>query len=276
MRWKIGKLITGTNEIALKRASEFLFKSEPDETVELYFETPEQLYQAIVNDEVQIGIGYLSEFPIFSNEDEIVIAGISERAQYGYGLLKSVKNTANIKIQNLGKEHKVLVNNRLAYEQITQFIDSDIVELLHYEDDEVWGLINNDEHLLILVDRNFTMHNQVSVDSTILIPIHPAELTGKAGLGIFAFLTHKDALDYRKFIHNLTNPKWIRISNIERSIQNLMGNELGSKLGVYCSTDQKGNYRVTAVALEPYRRVNVSQSTHVGLAEKVVQLLQIA
>jgi len=274
MRLKIDKFITGTNEIALKHASEFLSKSGTDEAVELNFETYEQLFQAVINDEVQIGIGQLSEFPIFSKSGEVIVAGISERTQYGYGLLKSEKNRANINFQNLGKENKILVSNRLAYEQITQFIDRNIVELLDYKEDEVWGLMNEDEHLLILVDRNFLMYNKVSDDPTLMIPLHPAELTGKAGLGIFAFLTHRDAIAQRKFIQNVTASQYIRVSNIERAVQKLMGPEMSEKLGVYCRTDQKGNYRITAVALDPYRRVTASQSTHVGLAEKVVQLLQ--
>ena len=135
-------------------------------------------------------------------------------------------------------------------------------------------LMKGDAHLLILVDRNFLMYNKVSDDPTLMIPLHPAELTGKAGLGIFAFLTHRDAIAQRKFIQNVTASQYIRVSNIERAVQKLMGPEMSEKLGVYCRTDQKGNYRITAVALDPYRRVTASQSTHVGLAEKVVQLLQ--
>lgn len=273
MNWKIGKLITGTHEAALRHVSEALCQSGLDERAEVLFETCEKLFQAVVTDEVQVGIGQLSEFPIFSDSDEVIVAAISERTQYGYGLIKSAKNTANINIQNLGKEHKILVSNRLAYEQITQFIDRNNVELSNYKEDELWGLINQDENLLILVDRNISMNNKTADDQTMMIPIHPSEMTGKAGLGIFALLTHKDALDFRKLLRNFTTPQWVRISNIERTVQKLMGREMSEKLGVYCRIDQKGNYRVTAVALDPYRRVNVSQSTNAGLAEKVVQML---
>jgi hypothetical protein len=274
MRLKIGKFITGTNEIALKRASEFLSKSVPDETVELNFETYKQLFQALVNDEVQIGIGHLSEFPVFSESDEVIVAAISERAQYGYGLIKSAKNTTNINIQNIGNENKILVNSRLEYEQITQFIDRNNVELSNYKEDDVWDMINRDENLLILVDRNISMYKNIADDQIIMLPIHPSEMTGKPGFGICAFLTHRDAVAYRKILQDVTSPQFIRISNIERTVHKLMGPEMSEKLGVHCWRDQKGNYRVTAVALDPYRRINISQSTNAGLADKVVQLLQ--
>jgi hypothetical protein len=40
-------------------------------------------------------------------------------------------------------------------------------------------------------------------NQTIMIPVHPSEMTGKAGFGIFAFLTHKDAVDCRKLLSSL-------------------------------------------------------------------------
>ncbi|MCF8247354.1 MAG: hypothetical protein K9J37_20070 [Saprospiraceae bacterium] len=103
-----------------------------------------------------------------------------------------------------------------------------------------------------------------------LCPLH---LHWPPRLQYLAYLCCTDDLETRRLIQQqLHEPNTSAVTNVERKVQKLIGDEL--PLGVFCERDSSGNYHVWAALADawdqPVRRFRLSQSTNLGLAEKVV------
>ncbi|MBB4078259.1 hydroxymethylbilane synthase [Lewinella aquimaris] len=105
----------------------------------------------------------------------------------------------------------------------------------------------------------------------------PREFVPAPGQGVMAVQTREEDIEMRKKLSLLHHPIVGECTNVERTVLNLMQGGCSMPLGVYCEKDQLGNYHVWAsyapTASDPLRRVQVSQSTRAGLAERVVEEL---
>ena len=120
---------------------------------------------------------------------------------------------------------------------------------------------------------------RLDLDLSDLVVVRPSprEFVPAPGQGVMAIQTRKDALDVRKQLAPLHNVTVGECTNVERTVLNKMEGGCSMPLGVYCEQDQLGNYHVWAAYAEdeasPVKRVQISRSTHAGLADAVVAAL---
>jgi hypothetical protein len=274
MHCKIGILKRNLGEAVVNSAIEQINRIGLNIEGKVLFENSNNLLQAIAMDEVQIGIGHLSEFPVFSESDDIVVTALSGRTSYGYKIISYLHEAQEGDCKVHSGNETLIVSDRLQYEQLQQIFEKANLRIENLGENEILELIIQDKQIEMVVDQDVDVASKKPEGKIISKALHPTELTGKPGMGVLAYLTHKESFGFRKALKKLHNPVLMRESNVERTVQKLMGSDMISKLGVYCYMDPKRHYRVTAVALDPYRRVNISQSTFIGLGEKVADLLK--
>lgn len=110
-----------------------------------------------------------------------------------------------------------------------------------------------------------------------LVRFNPREFVPAPAQGVVAWQTCTDDLPTRRLLHQIHHPEVAAVTNIERSILNLMEGGCHMPLGAYCERDAQGNYHVWAAKADnwdtPVRRARLSSSTHFELAERVISAL---
>lgn len=111
-----------------------------------------------------------------------------------------------------------------------------------------------------------------------VIRLHPREFVPAPGQGVMAIQTREDDLELRKKLAALHDDKVGVCTNVERKVLQLLGGGCQTPLGVHCTLDAMGNFHAHAAMAKdwqsPVRRVRHSSSTHAGLAEQILRLLQ--
>ena len=118
---------------------------------------------------------------------------------------------------------------------------------------------------------------ELDLSDMVVVRPSPREFVPAPGQGVMAIQTRKDAIDIRKQLAPLHNVTVGECTNVERTVLNMMEGGCSMPLGVYCEQDQLGNYHVWAAyakdEVSPVKRVQLSRSTHAGLADAVVSAL---
>ena len=116
---------------------------------------------------------------------------------------------------------------------------------------------------------------RLELDGIERVNLNVREFVPAPAQGVLAFQCCTDDLETRRLIQqHLHQPDTSAVTNVERRVLKLIGGGCHLPLGVYCERDSGGNYHVWAALADaldmPVRRVRLSQSTRLGLAEKVV------
>lgn len=113
-----------------------------------------------------------------------------------------------------------------------------------------------------------------------VVKFNPKEFIPAPAQGVLTFQCCAEDKATRRLLQELNHPDVSAITNVERKVLKLMGGGCHMPLGVYCERDQMGNYHVWGAMAEtwdqPVRRMRLSQSTHLNLAERMVEGLKKA
>jgi hydroxymethylbilane synthase len=116
---------------------------------------------------------------------------------------------------------------------------------------------------------------QLDVDGLTLVNLNVKEFVPAPGQGVLAYRCCTGDLETRAIINQfLHEPDVAAVTNVERRVLKILGGAPHLALGAYCERDANGNYHIWAALADawdlPVRRTRLSQSTHLGLAERVV------
>jgi hydroxymethylbilane synthase len=108
--------------------------------------------------------------------------------------------------------------------------------------------------------------------------LHPKEFVPAPAQGVLAYQCRLDDMPTRKMLaQHLHDALVSQVIKVERTVLQMMDGGCHVPLGVYCQRDKNGNYRVEAAfqadGEDRLRRVSLSQSTTVTLADKVYNAL---
>lgn len=117
---------------------------------------------------------------------------------------------------------------------------------------------------------------QLNLEEFELIQLHPGEFVPAPAQGVLAWQTNRDDLSTRRIIKKLHHPNVSAVTNVERKVLQLMDGGCQLPLGVHCYRDQAGNYHAHAACQlnNKMKKVNLSSSTSVGLAERIFKALK--
>jgi len=101
--------------------------------------------------------------------------------------------------------------------------------------------------------------------------LHPREFPPAAGSGIWAWLTHPDALPLRRALKILHHPETARVSNVERALARRFHQAGIDLAGIHAQTDQQGLIHLWMAWSDPgdgqLQRAGISSATHLGLED---------
>lgn len=105
------------------------------------------------------------------------------------------------------------------------------------------------------------------------IHFNPREFVPAPAQGVLAWQTNRDDTATRLLLKNLHHSEVSAVTNVERRALQLMDGGCQLPLGVYCERDAQGNFHAFAACQIDgvLRRAQISSSTNVGLAERLVE-----
>ncbi|MFT6335148.1 MAG: hydroxymethylbilane synthase [Saprospiraceae bacterium] len=111
-----------------------------------------------------------------------------------------------------------------------------------------------------------------------VVQMHPREFVPAPAQGVLAYQTRSEDIEMRKIIAQIADVDVARSTNVERKVLQMMDGGCHLPLGVYCEQDQLGNYHAWGAMANDVDgqviRCKVSQSTFVGMPEKIYKLLK--
>lgn len=110
--------------------------------------------------------------------------------------------------------------------------------------------------------------------------LHPMEFVPAPGQGVMTVQTKTDNTELRRQLSRLHDREVGVCTNVERKVLQLLDGGCQTPLGVHVYKDKAGNYRAFAALAErwdaPVKMVQLSSSTHAGLAEEIFKRLKEA
>ena len=111
------------------------------------------------------------------------------------------------------------------------------------------------------------------------IRFSPREFVPAPAQGVLAFQCREADTKLRRLLQRIHHRDVAERTNVERAVLRLLDGGCQLPLGVYCETDEQGNYHVWAAIAESAdgsaRRIRLSSSTRFELAEMVVDRLKV-
>lgn len=112
-----------------------------------------------------------------------------------------------------------------------------------------------------------------------IIKLHPREFVPAPAQGVMAYQIRREDQVVKNIVKKLHKETTSRATNVERKTLKLLDGGCQMPAGIYCENDSEGNFHVWAVLAEswdaPVKRVKLSSSTSLNLAEKVKAALTV-
>ena len=119
---------------------------------------------------------------------------------------------------------------------------------------------------------------EMNLDEFSTLQFSPKEFVSAPAQGVLAWQTRADDLHIRRALKAIHTPEVSSATNVERTVLKLMEGGCQMPIGVYCERDPMHNYHAYAAYADawdaPVRRAQLSQSTTMGMAKKLVDLLR--
>ena len=105
-------------------------------------------------------------------------------------------------------------------------------------------------------------------DEWLIRPLNAREFVPEAGQGVVCLVAATDDLATRRLLKTVHNQDVAMVTNVERTLKKMFHDR---DIAAYCERDKMGNYHFSAAAIvnETLRKVRLSRSTTVGLAESI-------
>lgn len=118
---------------------------------------------------------------------------------------------------------------------------------------------------------------EIDLSTHRVITFQPSEFVSAPAQGVVAYQCREKDKKSRKICKAIHQSETALCTNVERSILKLMNGGCQMPLGAYCTQDSTGNYHCYAAYSQglgsPLITTSLSQSTHVGMAQIIVDQL---
>lgn len=236
-----------------------------------------EIEMAMLRGDLDLAVHNLCELPTTQPEG-LIIAGISFREDPADCLLIrqgeatsqlfGLKNGAVVYASTTRRKSQLLgyrpdVQFKKSYSNVPTLLDQ---------------LRSGDFDALVMANADLA-RLRLELDGIEKIKLNIREFTTAPAQGVLAYLCCADDIETRRLVQRqLHEPNISAVTNVERKVLKILGGNTNMSLGVFCERDSSGNYHIWAALADdwnqPVRRVRLSQSTTLGLAEKVVTGLE--
>ncbi len=237
----------------------------------------QELELALQEERVDVAVHSMKDLPT-QFDRELMIGGVSERANPADQLLIRREAVASDKVLRLGPGAKVGTSS-VRRKALIKDVRPDVVlaDVRGNVPTRVDKLREGQFDAIVLASAGL---ERLDLDLSDLerITLEPREFIPAPAQGVIAFQCRRQDPSTREALRSIHRPEVSAKTNIERSVLRLFDGGCHLPLGAYCDRDGMGNYHVWAAFAPdldtPLRRTRVSYSTSVGLAEAVVDKLK--
>ena len=241
------------------------------ETAIAYFYHEKDLNQALLSGEIQLISTPLSQLPT-SLPQGITIAALNDRCSAAHNLVIHFKAIEEAETLFLRKNAHVCVSLAIEKAQLAAIRPDLVIERKDQTPIDMLTDLNANLYDACLIPASTNRVFDYDETEFKIISLSPKEFVPIVGRGVVAFLTAEDDLATRRFLKTLHHPSVSAVTNIERQVKWLFNDE---NIAAYCQQDGSRNYHLWAAALVDgnLKKTRLSQSTHLGLAERCKEIL---
>lgn len=280
--WQAHDLRSQVKQIGVE-AELCIIKTKGDEIQNLSFDKIEgkgfftkEIEDSLLAGEVDIAVHSLKDLPTISPEG-LMIAGLSKRARPHDILI--IRSQAIDKDRTLQIKKNSLIGTSSVRRKVQlKTFDPSIsfVDIRGNVPTRLKKLKEGQCDAIILASAGV---DRLTIELSEYKVIHfdPTEFVPAPAQGVIAYQCRTNDTATRQIVKSIHQHETAICTNVERSILKMMDGGCQLPLGAYCYTDALGYYHCYAAYSSdidaPLKRVNLSQSTHYQLAEKIVDQL---
>ena len=238
-----------------------------------------EIEEALLSEAIDIAVHSMKDLPT-EMVDGLVIAGLSSRANPS-DLLIIKKSSVDI-----NRPLKVRAGATVGTSSIRRK-----VQLQHFDQSiacaDVRGNVptrlsklDTEHYDAIVLAAAGVERLEINLDNYHVVEFNPKEYVSAPAQGVIAYQCRIGDKPTRRILKKIHSSHTAQCTNVERTVMKIMDGGCQLPLGAYCEQDVSGNYHCYASYSpgegQELRQVKISQSTHAGLAERIVDQLKIS
>ena len=236
-----------------------------------------EIEDALLASEIDIAVHSMKDLPTEMVEG-LVIAGLSTRANPSDLLIikkSSVDTSRPLKVKEKAKIGTSSIRRKVQLKHFDQSITC--VDVRGNVPTRLSKLDTQDYDAIVLAAAGVE-RLEIDLSNYHVVEFNPKEYVSAPAQGVIAYQCRSVDKTTRRVLKKIHRSDTALCTNVERTVMKIMDGGCQLPLGAYCEQDKSGNYHCYASYSpgpgEQLRQVRLSQSTHAGLAERVVDQLK--
>lgn len=233
-----------------------------------------EIEDALLRGDVDMAVHSMKDMPT-TQPDGLVLGAVSYRENPADWLIIQKEKVADDQLFKLKKSAVVGTSSARRKAQLLDYrSDVQLLDIRGNVPTRLDKLRRGDFDAIMLAGAGLS-RLELDLSDFEVVKLNTKEFVPAPAQGVLTFQCCADDTDTRKLLQKIHHPEISAVTNVERKVLKLIGGGCHMPLGVYCERDQMGNYHVWAAMADawdqPVKRVQLSQSTSLNLAEKVVE-----
>ena len=258
-----------------------VIKTQGDQIQHLGFDKMEgkgfftkEIEDALLQGDVHVAVHSMKDLSTQQPED-LVIAAVSYREDPADWLLVRPEAFVANKPFRLRDGAAVGTSAARRKAQITDFRPDVQVHDLRGNVPTRIDKLRNGQYDAIFVAGAGIQRLQLELNDLKVLPLQPREFVPAPAQGALAWQTHRNDHHTRNIFLKLHHPRVAACTNVERGLLRLLDGGCQLPLGAYCERDSNGHYHAFAACVLGgcMQRASLSQSTNIGMADRLFELL---
>lgn len=232
-----------------------------------------EIEDALLKGEVDLAVHSLKDMPT-TQPTGLVLCGLSYREAANDCLI--IKRSSLDKVHPMGLGNDAVVGTSSARRKALVadlFPNAKCADIRGNVPTRIQKLLDGEMDAIILAKAGLNRLKLALDDQLIVRDLHTREFVPAPGQGVITYQCREEDTNIRNIVRKIHHSEVLECTNIERGVLKKMDGGCQLPLGVHCEKDSNGFYHVYAGYGSPLKRVNFSQSTSVGLVDKIYEAL---
>lgn len=239
-----------------------------------------EIEDALLSGEVDMAVHSMKDMPTTQPEG-LVLAAVSQRATPSDWLL--IRSSALVDGELFRLRQNAVVGTSSARRKAQMLDlrpDISLKDIRGNVPTRIGKLRSGDFDAILLAGAGIS-RLELDVSDLTVVRFNSREFVPAPAQGVLTYQCREDDLPTRRLLKKIHHPEVSAATNVERSVLKLIGGGCHAPLGVHCEFDGISKYDVSAAYATawdaPLKRVRLSSSTNLNLAERVVKgLVQVS
>ncbi len=281
--WQAHDLQDQLNKVGIK-SELVIIKTKGDKIQHLGFDKLEgkgfftkEIEDSLLSGDIDVAVHSMKDLPTEMPEG-LVIGGLSKRANPSDILIiraSAVDDTRTLKIKAGSTIGTSSIRRKV---QLLHFDKNIVVKDIRGNVPTRIKKMEDGEYDAIVLAAAGVERLGIDLTAHRILEFNPKEFISAPAQGVVAYQCNSSDTETRKILRSIHQSATAKCTNVERKILNLMDGGCQLPLGAYCTEDLAGNLHCY-VCYSPDNNeglihTNLSQNTHLGMAETIVNQLK--